>query len=99
MEHPYRHGRRRLGLLLCGTSGLACAAMMGTVLIAYGTPYNPLWWAVMAVILGAAAVAPLFLLSPIDWVIAGYRRDIDANAGNAGAKDGSADIADGGRAR
>jgi hypothetical protein len=68
-------GRRRLGLLLSTLSGAVCAVMMVLVLLVYGTPFNPLWWAVMAAILAAAAAGPWMLLPAVDWVIDGYRRD------------------------
>jgi len=68
-------GRRRLGLLLSTLGGAGCAATMALVLVVYGTPFNPLWWAVMAVILGAALAGPWALLPAVDWVIDGYRQD------------------------
>ena len=65
---------------MCSVSFLACAAMMATVLIAYGTPYNPIWWLVMGGILAAAGLGPLLLLAPIEGVVAGYRQDWAAAA-------------------
>ena len=70
-----RQGPKRLGLLLSGGSGLFCLGLMGFVLAAYGTPYNPVWWGVMAAILVAAVVVPWLILPAVDWVIAGYRKD------------------------
>ena len=71
-------GRKRLSILLCGLSGVSCAILMAAVLLLYGTPYNPLWWWVMAAILIAAFLLPLALVSAIEWVIDGYR---DQNSG------------------
>lgn len=65
-------GRRRLSILLCGLSGAACIALMAAILLLYGTPYNPLWWWVMAAILVAAFLLPLALVSAIEWVMEGY---------------------------
>lgn len=66
-------GRQRLSLLLCGLSLGACAALMALVVVVYGTPYNPVWWWIMAAILFAALVLPLALVSAIEWVMEGYR--------------------------
>jgi hypothetical protein len=71
-------GRKRLSILLCSLSGVSCAALMAAVLLLYGTPYNPLWWWVMAAILIAAFLLPLALVPAIEWVIDGYR---DQNPG------------------
>ncbi|MFQ5774675.1 MAG: hypothetical protein ACE5GS_09170 [Kiloniellaceae bacterium] len=60
-------------LLLCSLGGASCAAAMATVLVFYGTPYNPMWWWVMGAILVAAFVLPAALVPWIDWVMAGYR--------------------------
>ncbi len=68
-------GRRRLGLVLSTAGGVVCAAMMAVVLVVWGTPYNPLWWLVMAVILTAAVAVPWALLPLADWIIDGYRQD------------------------
>ena len=83
MDQQYSEGRTRLRRLLCGVSFLSCAAMMAAVLIGYGTPYNPIWWGGMAAILAAAAVAPLLLVAPIEWVITGYRQDVESSAAPA----------------
>lgn len=90
MKGRARLGPKRLALLLSGSSGLACAAMMGVVLVVYGTPYNPLWWGVMAAIETAALVLPLALLPLVDWVIAGYRQDfaMAPKAGRSGDRSG-----------
>lgn len=66
-------GRMRLSILLCSLSGTACTVLMAAVLLLYGTPYNPLWWWIMAAILLAAVFLPLVLVSAIGWVIEGYR--------------------------
>lgn len=66
-------GRRRLTVLLCGSSAGTCALLMAVVLLAYGSPYNPMWWWVMGAILLASAVLPLALVGAIEWVIDGYR--------------------------
>ena len=70
-------GRRRLTVLLCGLGGAGCAGAMLLVLLLYGAPYNSIWWAVMAVILAAAFVAPRALVPLVDWVIEGYREARD----------------------
>lgn len=67
-------GRRRLIIALCGSSAALCSALMVAVLVVYGTPYNPLWWWVMVAILLAAAILPVVLVWPIEWVIAGYQK-------------------------
>ena len=84
-----RQGPRRLGLLLSTGSGLLCLVMRGVVLAAYGTPFNPYWWVVMAVIALAAIMVPWLVVPLVDWVIAGYRADIEAGRSRSGA--GSAD--------
>ena len=66
-------GRRRLSLVLCGLSGTSCAVLMAVVLLLYGTPYNSVWWGIMAAILLAAFILPLALVPAIEWVIDGYR--------------------------
>ena len=68
-------GRRRLIILLCGSSGITCTVLMAAILVGYGTPYNTMWWWVMAAILAAAWILPLVLVRPIEWVIAGYQAD------------------------
>lgn len=52
--------------------GGGCAAAMLAVLVFYGTPYNPIWWLVMAVILIASAMVPALGAPVVEWVIAGY---------------------------
>ena len=74
MSNEMKEGRRRLTLLLCGTSGAGCAVAMLLLLIVYGAPYEAYWWAVMGVILAAAFVLPRFLVPLIEWVIDGYRQ-------------------------
>ena len=66
-------GRKRLSLLLCSLSTISCLALMGAVVVIYGTPYNPTWWWIMGAVLFAAAILPLGLVSAIEWVIEGYR--------------------------
>ncbi|MGF1630433.1 MAG: hypothetical protein ACFCUT_13250 [Kiloniellaceae bacterium] len=66
-------GRVRLSILLCGSSGVSCATLMAAFLVFYGTPYNPIWWGIMAAILVAAILLPLVLVPMIEWVMAGYR--------------------------
>ena len=66
-------GRKRLALVLCAMSGSLCTALMVIVLLVYGTPFNAIWWWVMAGILAAAWLLPIALVGPIEWVIAGYR--------------------------
>ena len=73
MTSARHEGRRRLGLVLGALSGGLCAALMGLVLVFYGPPVNPVWWAVMAAILVAATVAPRLLAPAFEWVLAGYR--------------------------
>ena len=73
--HP--EGRRRLRLLLCGLGGLSCAATMALVLVFYGTPFNPVWWWVMAAVLAGAFIVPAFFVPIVEWVIAGYLRGSD----------------------
>ena len=68
-------GRKRLRLLLCGTSGLACAGAMAIFMFLFGTPYDPIWWWVMGLILGLAIVLPAWYALAVEWVIAGYRDD------------------------
>lgn len=68
-------GGKRLRLLLCGTSGLACAAAMAVFMFLFGTPYDPIWWWVMGLILGLAIVLPRWYALAVEWVIAGYRED------------------------
>lgn len=70
-----REGRRRFGLVFGAAAGGLCAALMVIVLKVYGTPYNAVWWPVMAIILVAACAAPRFLARPIEWVLDGYREE------------------------
>jgi hypothetical protein len=67
-----REGRRRLRLLLGSLGATACAAAMAVVLVFYGPPYNPLWWAAMAAIVLAAGVASGLCASAVEWVAKGY---------------------------
>lgn len=55
-----------------GMGGGACAAAMVVVLVFYGTPYNPMWWPVMAAILLGSAVVSALGAPIVEWVIAGY---------------------------
>lgn len=73
MAKDRSEGRRRLALLLSATSGGLCALAMAAVLVVYGTPYNPLWWGVMAAVLVAAVLVPRALAPAVEWVIDGYR--------------------------
>ncbi len=75
MEKSSNSGRRRLTILLSCLSGGACALAMAMVLIVYGAPYDPMWWWVMAAMLLAAFALPRLLVFPIEWVIAGYRKE------------------------
>ncbi len=68
----HAQGRRRLRLVLSGLGGGSCATAMALVLVFYGTPYNPVWWAVMAGILVASAVVSALFAPLVEWVIAGY---------------------------
>ncbi len=68
----HREGRRRLRVVLAVASGGACAAAMAVVLVFYGAPYNPLWWAVMAAILLSSAIMGAICAPILEWVIAGY---------------------------
>ncbi|MFQ5958943.1 MAG: hypothetical protein ACE5LF_06190 [Alphaproteobacteria bacterium] len=68
-----KEGRRRLGLLLSGVSGGLCVLAMGAALVFLGTPWNPMWWWVMAAVLVAALVLPRALVPAVEWVIDGYR--------------------------
>ena len=77
MSRGPRQGPKRLGLLLSCGSGSLCLAMMAFVLAAYGTPYNPIWWPVMAAIAVASVLVPLLVVPAVDWVIAGYRNDME----------------------
>lgn len=74
---PVKTGRQRLSLLLCGLSVSSCIVLMAAVILLYGAPYNPVWWWVMAAIVFAALVLPLGLVSAIEWVMEGYRRQTD----------------------
>ena len=67
-------GRRRLRLFLCSLGGLSCAGSMALVLVFYGTPYNPMWWWVMAALLLGAVGLPALFIPVVEWVIAGYLR-------------------------
>ncbi len=73
MAQERNEGRRRLALLMSATSGALCALAMIVVLVVYGTPYNPVWWGVMAAILVAAVLVPRALVPAVEWVIDGYR--------------------------
>ena len=78
MSGERNEGQRRLTLLLCGLGGAGCAGAMLLVLLLYGAPYEPYWWAVMAIVLALAFVAPRALVPIVEWVIDGYR-DADGN--------------------
>ncbi len=67
-----REGRRRLRLFLGGFGAAACAAAMVIVLLFYGLPFNPLWWAAMAASLIAAAVVSGLCAPLVEWVAKGY---------------------------
>ena len=68
-------GRKRLRVLLCATSGLACAAAMAIFMSLHGLPYDPIWWWVMGLILVLASILPRWYALAVEWVIAGYRAD------------------------
>ncbi len=68
-------GRPRLRILLGGLNGGFCLIAMVLVLLLYGTPYDPIWWPVMAAILAAAFLLPSLLVPAIEWVIDGYTSD------------------------
>lgn len=76
MTHKPNAGRWRLTILLCGLSGVTCTAMMAAVLLLYGKPYDRMWWWIMGAILLAAFGLPRLLVHAIEWVMAGYRKDI-----------------------
>lgn len=73
MAGERNEGQRRLTLLLCGLGGAGCAGAMLLVLLLYGAPYQPYWWAVMAIVLAVAFVIPRALVPIVEWVIDGYR--------------------------
>jgi len=76
MADERRQGRRRLAIVLGAVSAGLMATLMAVVLVFYGAPYSPVWWAVMAVILVVAYLAPRFVLVPaVEWVMAGYAAD------------------------
>lgn len=68
-------GRPRLRVLLGALSGGACLVAMALLLVFYGTPYDPVWWAVMAAALAAACLLPSLFIPAIEWVIEGYSAD------------------------
>ena len=68
----HAQGRRRLRLALSGLGGGSCAVAMVLVLVFYGTPYNPMWWAVMAAILVGCALVAALCAPLVEWIIAGY---------------------------
>jgi len=68
-------GRRRLRILLGSLSGGACLVAMVLVLLLYGSPYDPIWWPVMAAVLAAACLLPSLFVPAIEWVIDGYNSD------------------------
>lgn len=70
-----REGRRRLKPLLSLLGGGSCAILLALVVYIHGTPYNPVWWFVMAAILVAASLLSWVLVRPIEWVIEGYLAD------------------------
>ncbi len=71
-DSALREGRRRLRLFLGGLGAAACAAAMVVVLVFYGLPFNPMWWAVMATTVLAAAVASGLCAPLVEWVAEGY---------------------------
>ena len=74
MTSTVRSGRSRLAICLCLFFGGLCFALMATLLIVYGPPWDGIWWLVMAIILFAACSLPYLLVYPIEWVIDGYRQ-------------------------
>ncbi len=66
-------GRRRLRLALAGFGAGTCGAAMALVLVFYGTPFNPIWWAAMAAVMGGSTAVATLFAPLIEWVIAGYR--------------------------
>jgi hypothetical protein len=67
-------GRRRLRILLAILGFAGCALGMALVVVFYGPPYNPIWWGIMAVVLGGAIALPPLLAPAIEWVMDGYRQ-------------------------
>ena len=68
-------GRPRLRILLGALNGGTCLIAMVLVLIFYGTPYDPIWWPIMAAILAGACLLPSLIVPAIEWVIDGYNSD------------------------
>ena len=67
-----QEGRRRLRLLLGSLGTAASAGAMGLVLVFYGLPYNPLWWAAMAAVLVAAGIVSGLCAPAVEWAAKGY---------------------------
>ena len=68
-------GRRRLRILLAALGFAGCATAMALFVAFYGTPYNPVWWWIMAAVLAGATIVPPLLVPAIEWVLDGYHRD------------------------
>ena len=65
-------GRRRLRLLLNGLCGGFCVVGLAAVLVLYGSPYNPIWWAILAALAAASFVVPGLCVPLFEWALKGY---------------------------
>ena len=75
MLRPTKEGRRRLRVFLSFLFGGPATLVVVLVLIGYKTPYNPIWWLVLGVIVLGAFLAPLLLVPAIEWVMKGYAEE------------------------
>ena len=65
-------GRRRISIVVGAVSGAGCLVTMALMVIIYGAPYNPVWWAVMAVILTVCCLLGRIVAPAVEWVLQGY---------------------------
>ncbi len=65
-------GRRRLSIFVGTICGAGSMITMALVIIIYGAPYDPIWWAVMAAILVVCCLLGRIIAPAVEWVLEGY---------------------------
>jgi hypothetical protein len=78
-----REGTRRLSIGLGCLAVIGCAVAYGLIVALHGPPFWAGWWVVMAAILAASFLLGRVLAPLLEWIIAGYRADPEAQRSDA----------------
>lgn len=73
-----REGTRRLSVGLGALAVIGCAVTYALIVILHGPPFWIGWWIVMAVVLAASFLLGRVLAPLLEWIIAGYRAEPEA---------------------